>query len=298
MAGGQWCAYGLGKIAPELPLDQRSDDAGSLLYDSDALVAPLHLVGRPSVRLRVSADRPAAFVAVRLNDVHPDGTSERLSYGLFNLCHHSGHEHPSAFVPDQVYEVVVPMKGIAQTLPAGHRLRLAVSTSYWPMIWPSPEMAAVTVHEGGCEVRLPVIHSPAPIGQPFEPPEDAAAGGITVLRDGAERRWTTYDLGERRTTVVASRDDGEYVLDDIGTEQSFTRVRSSSVVDGDPLSARADVQCRATYRRDDWDGRVETDIALTCTATSFVMRARLAANDGDRLFAERHFEHDIARDHV
>ena len=97
LGGGQWCAYGLGKIAPELPLDQRGDDAGSLTYDSVPLAEPVHLAGRPVVRLRISADQARALVAVRLNALHPDGTSERLSYGILNLCHRDSHEHPPSW---------------------------------------------------------------------------------------------------------------------------------------------------------------------------------------------------------
>ena len=299
LSAGQWCAYGLGKIAPELPLDQRSDDAGSLVFDSDVLIAPLHLVGRPSVRLRVSSDQPVAFVAVRLNEVHPNGTSERLSYGILNLCHRDGPEQPALLDPGQVYEVEVPLKGIAQTVPVGHRVRMAISTSYWPMIWPSPRPATVTVHEQGSSAFLPIrdqVTTLAP--ETFGPPQDAVSGPVTVLREGREARSVRHDLGERRTEFVASRDDGVYVLDDIGSEQSFTRVRSSSVQADEPTSARADVQCRATYRRGAWDARIESDVSMTCTAEAFLMTARLTAYDGGQVFAERRFEYSIDRDHV
>ena len=299
LAAGQWCAYGLGKIAPELALDQRVDDSGSLVYDGAALTEPMHLAGRPVVRLRVSSDVAQALVAVRLNAVHADGTSERLSYGMLNLCHRDSHETPTALVPGQQYDVVVEMKAIAQTVAVGQRLRLSVSTSYWPMIWPSPVPATVTVHEHASRIDLPshthVVAAPADL---FEPSEDAVHGPVTVKREGSETRHIVRDLGERRTDFVASRDDGVYVIDDIGTEQSFTRVRSSSIVDGEPLQARATVQCRATYRRDDWNVRVESDLAMSCDQTSFIVTARLAAFDGDELFAERHFNRTIPRDHV
>lgn len=71
------------------------------------------------------------------------------------------------------------------------------------------------------------------------------------------------ELGEQTTEFRAMRD-GDYRIDDIGTELSFTRMRSSFVVDAKPLNARARVECRATYRRDTWDVRVETDVELTC----------------------------------
>jgi len=299
LGAGQWCAYGLGKIAPELPLDQRADDAGSLTYDGEMLAAPLHLAGGPVVRLRVSSDQPQALVAVRLNAVHADGTSERLSYGVLNLCHRDSHEHPSALTPGVEYDVTVEMKAIAQTVPAGQRLRVAISTSYWPMIWPSPHPATITVHEQASRIELPahatVHHSPADI---FQPPEDAVHGPITALRNGHETRHIVRDLGARRTEFIAARDDGLYVIDDIGTEQSFTRVRTSSIVDGEPLSARATVECRATYRRGEWNVRIESDLVLSCDAATFRITGRLSAYEGDAIFAERRFERSIPRDHL
>ena len=298
LGAGQWCAYGLGKIAPELPLDQRFDDAGSLCYDAPAIDAALHLAGRPFARLRLSSDRPQAFVAVRLNAVHPDGTSERLSYGVFNLCHRDGHEEPEVLVPGEVYDVVVPMKALAQTVPAGHRLRVAISTSYWPMIWPSPELATVTVHEDVSRIELPIVGDVVALGDLFESPQDARPGPVTVIRDGSENRTIVLDLGARRTDFVASRDDGLYVIDDLGTEQSFTRVRTSSIVDGEPTAASASVTCRATYRRGDWDVRIESDVEMTCDADTFRVVARLAAYDADDLFAQRDFDRTIPRDHV
>ena len=296
---GQWCAYGLGKIAPELPLDQRGDDAGSITYDGAPVPAPIHIAGRPIVRLRVSADRPQALVAVRLNDVHPDGTSERLSYGLLNLCHRNGHDRAQDLEPGVPYDIEVELKGIAQTVPIGHRLRVSISSSYWPMIWPSPHPVTLTVHENASLIELPV-HATVRPSPPdlFEPAEDAVTGNVTVLRDGSETRHIVRDLGRRRTDFIASRDDGAYVIDDIGTEQAFTRVRSSSVVDGEPLRATASVECRATYRRGDWDVRVESDIEMTCDEDAFHFKARLAAYEGDDLFAQRHFTRMIPRGHL
>ena len=43
----------------------------------------------------------SAMVAVRLSDVAPDGRATRISYGLRNLTHRDGHDHPSALVPGE-----------------------------------------------------------------------------------------------------------------------------------------------------------------------------------------------------
>ena len=299
LASGEWCAYGLGKIAPELPLDQRPDDLGSLTYDGAVLADALAVVGAPRVRLRVSCDKPLALLAVRLSVVQPDGSVERLSYGVLNLCHRDGHEQLSPLAPGVPYDVAVELKTMAHRIPAGQLLRLAVSTSYWPLLWPSPEPASVTVHEDGSWLELPVLDSvddrPAPV---FGPPESAPPAAVTVTREGAETRQILRDIGEASTTFRVSRDDGSYVIDDIGTEQTFTRVHECSIRDNDPLSARTRVACTASYRRGGWQARVESEIEMTCDDREFHFTARLATFDGERPFVERRIVCSVPRDHA
>jgi uncharacterized protein len=296
MAAGQWCAYGQGRIAPELAGDQRADDSGSLVYETEILREAIHIAGLPKAYLRVSSDQPLAFVAVRLSDVHPDGTVERLSYGVFNLCHHQSHEFPTELIPGVPVDVSFDLKGIAQTVASGHRLRFAISTNYWPMIWPSPRRPTVTVYHDRSRVVVPTHQSVVPLPvSVFEPPEDAITGSVTVLRPGSETRHIHRDLGAQTTEFVIRRDDGDYILDDIGTRLSFTRTRSSTIVDDEPLSARTIVECCATYRRGDWDVRVEADVEMSADAESFHLVARLTTFDGETLFAEKKFTRSIPR---
>nr|WP_275451211.1 CocE/NonD family hydrolase C-terminal non-catalytic domain-containing protein [Arthrobacter sp. H14] len=58
--------------------------------------------------------------------------------------------------PGKRYKVEIPLNGVAQGFPAGHRLRLSVSTSFWPLAWPAPEPAMVTVFTGPSTLKLPV----------------------------------------------------------------------------------------------------------------------------------------------
>src|SRR3546814_11990778 len=92
--------------------------------------------------------RSNALVAVRLNDVAPDGSSLRVSYGLLNLTHRDSHETPTPLEPGRRYKVRVKLNDIAHAFPAGHRIRVAVSHAYWPIAWPSTEPVALTLHTG------------------------------------------------------------------------------------------------------------------------------------------------------
>ena len=58
VAGGEWCPYGLGGLGPELPTDQRADDAFSLVFDGAPLAAAAGIPRRAGCRARAGI-RPA-----------------------------------------------------------------------------------------------------------------------------------------------------------------------------------------------------------------------------------------------
>jgi len=94
-----------------------------------------------------------ALVAVRLSDVAPDDKATWVTYGLLNLTQRDGSEAAEALEPDTRYRVEGTLNHIGHVFPAGNRLR--VSTSYWPLAWPAPQPARVTIHTGGSELVLP-----------------------------------------------------------------------------------------------------------------------------------------------
>ncbi|MER9331533.1 CocE/NonD family hydrolase [Mesorhizobium sp. M0488] len=136
LRGGKWCSY----ASPgDQPPDQRGDDAGSLVFETEVLGEALEIAGDAILDLVFESDRPAAMVAVRLSDVAPDGAATRVSYGLLNLTHRDGHEQPEPLEIGKRYRVSVAFKHVAQHFRAGHRIRLAISTGYFPVAWPAPE---------------------------------------------------------------------------------------------------------------------------------------------------------------
>ena len=76
-----------------MPGDQRPDDARSACWDTPPLGETNVIVGRPIVTLKLRAEAAQGQIAVRLNHVHPDGASTRITYGVLNLSHrHSAAE--------------------------------------------------------------------------------------------------------------------------------------------------------------------------------------------------------------
>jgi putative CocE/NonD family hydrolase len=297
LKGQEWCPYGQGRISAEGATDQREDDGGSLCFDSAPLERALDIVGETKVHLRVAADRPQAMVAARLEDVAADGTSALVSFGVLNLSHRDGHESPVPLRAKRFYDVTVILKPVGQTVPKGHRLRLAISSSYWPMIWPMPEAVTLSIDPNGSRLEIPVLQSRsglAPVS--FEPAEYAAGGPVTVKEPASETRQVRLDVESQTTTFHAVSDDGRYVIDETGTEIASRRSKTYSITRGEPTSAMTSVACHQEYRRDDWDVRVETEVAVTSDVTHFHVTGTVRAFEKGEVFASRDFDEKIPRD--
>ncbi|MFI6578180.1 CocE/NonD family hydrolase [Nocardiopsis sp. NPDC050513] len=296
---GKWCSY---NAPPDLPHDQREDDGGSIVFDSVPLRERIEILGSPVVDLELSVDRPDAMVAVRLCDVTPDGEATRVTYGLLNLTHADGHETPRGLVPGRVYRVSVALNGVAQAFPPGHRIRVSVSTSYWPLAWPSPEPVRLAVYPGAnTRLLLPVRMTGAadePVVAPFGEPEGTAPVPTSQISP-PEHRWDlAHDLVRYRASLNVVKDLGTVRFDDIDLEVTRRAEETYSWVGDDYDTVRGETVWTMGFARGDWSARTRTRTVLTSTATDFHVHATLDAYEDDERVATRIFSSVIPRDHV
>jgi predicted acyl esterase len=294
-AGGEYCAMWLG---PEGPGDQRFDDAGSLTFDGEVLEKALEIFGAPAVELEISVDRPRAFVAVRLCDLAPDGASTRISYGLLNLTHRHSHETPEPVEAGRPFRVRVQLDDIAYAVPAGHRVRLAISTSYWPLAWPSPEAVTLTVHTGASHLELPVRPPREEAPRPFEEPEGSPPMAAETLRGASNSRKAIHDQASGETVIEIVADFGEILNKSLGLATGSIARETYRILPDDPLSARVDTHWTETLARGDWRVRTETFTAMRADKETFYVTARLEAYEGDALVLARDWDEGVARDLV
>lgn len=297
IAGQEWCPYGIGTVAAESALDQRGDDAGSLCFDSAPLEADIDILGEGMLTLRLASDRPQAQVAARLNAVAPDGTSALVTFALLNLSHRDGSEAPAPMHPGRFEDITIRLKPVGQKVPAGHRLRLALSTSYWPMAWPVAEAATLTVDPAASHLDLPLLADEAGLpGVAFAAAESAPAGPTTEIRPGRIERRFVHDLPAQVTRLEVVQDAGSWTFDDIATGCTSTLAKEFAIGWDDPLSCRATITFTEARSRPDWNPRLETEVTTRADATAFRVTARLRAWDGDELIAERDHDETIPRD--
>ncbi|RUM97402.1 CocE/NonD family hydrolase [Pseudaminobacter arsenicus] len=293
MSGGEYCAIWLG---PELPGDQREDDAKSVCFDTAALESPLDIVGSPVIRLKLAADRRNAMVTVRLCDVQPDGASTRITYGVLNLAHRDSHEFPQGLVPGEVMDITLKLDDIAYSIAAGNRLRVAISSTYWPLIWPSPEPVMLALHEGA--IDLPVRPSGSGDEVSFGGPEAAAPWQTETLREVSNSRKVERHAKTGEVSLVIVDDFGQFRDKDHGLVEGGIAREWWTIHPDDPLSASGRTHWTATLSRGDWSLRTETFSEMHSDAKNFYLKGRIEAYEGENLVFTRNFEDRIPRNHI
>jgi uncharacterized protein len=300
LAGGDCSSFG---VAGDLPADQRLDSFGSLEFDGQTLAEPLEILGNAHALLELAADRPAALVAVRLIDVAPGGDATLVARGFLNLTHRASRETPTPLVPDRRYRVDVPLHPTAYAFAAGHRIRLALSTAYWPIIWSSPEPVRLTLFTGSSRLLLPVRAAQASDAalRPDPPAMSAATSAVTVLRKGRLERSATLDQISGEVTHRLYIDGGVFGdcgklrLEAIELDVSHVLERIYRIKPHDPTSACATMTQSYEMGREDWRVKVDAGAQMTASAAVFELSAWIEAWEGAQSVFRREWRSSIPR---
>ena len=279
LASPEWIPY----AKAELPKDQTVDDARSLVFDLPPLAEDIEIVGVPRLHLPVASNRPVAKIAARLCEVDREGRSWLVSYGLLNLAFRNGLDQPpQTLEPGKAYDIDLPLNTIAHRFKAGSTLRLAISESLWPLVWPSPEVVTLELALGGACLTLPVRPQP-PTEAPFPIP-------VTYI---------AFSRGEPALTIEAGPSGGAHVeggwpdqpskVGGVGTLLSGSG--PDMVLDLDPKSpndSRWQVSQSSRFRRGDWDAETRVSIIMTADDANYIIEERLVAlSSGKVIFARR-----------
>lgn len=154
LLANEWMGAG---VPGESPADMRVDDGMAMVFDSEMLTEEVEILGYPEFEVEFTCDKPNAFLYAELCDIHPDGAATRVSYGLMNLTHLEGHDKVVYLEEGKKYKAKVELDVCGHNFPAGHRIRLAIANSFWPMIWPSPELATLKLDLSTAKFALPIF---------------------------------------------------------------------------------------------------------------------------------------------
>ncbi len=260
---GLWDPTGLGVGHP---IDQGPDDLRSLTYTGAPLDAPLEISGAPeAVLVAALEDGEDANLVVKLCDVAPDGASALITTGWLRAQHREGHGQSRALERGEPREFRVPLWATSYQVPAGHRLRVAVSGADFPRIWPTATNPTIRLVTGGAQpsaVHLPTIPGEGVAGAPPAAP-DPAVNRAPLIR-GFEPRWTIErDLaGGALSVSTGSQQDielpngGRFQMDHTATARVADERPDGATLEGEtsiqldlPASGPIEVETRSRVSR-------------------------------------------------
>ncbi|WP_438310563.1 CocE/NonD family hydrolase [Sporosarcina sp. FA9] len=295
---GVFCPFGQ---PGDLPSDQRIENGLSVVFTSEPVNESVEILGFPEFTVEVASDQRNALIAVRLNDVAPDGSSTRVTWGVLNLTHRNSHEHPEYLEPGEKYTVTVQMNAIGHTLPAGHCWQLAVSPTYWPHAWPSPVPVTLTVFTNEKTfLSLPIREAKA-IDQelkPFQHPETAAVMEREILREANRTREIRHNTITNVWTLDDFSDEGARMLPSNGIEYGSTNRNIYTIAEGDPLSAKVQCDWTLTLGRGEWQTSLESVSIMTADEDQFYLTNHLIAYEGNKEVFNKVWKKEIPRDFI
>jgi putative CocE/NonD family hydrolase len=282
-------SWGAGGAPNGLARDLRPDEARGLTYTTRPLEHAVSVIGPPEVVLYLSATMPVATCVVRLSEVAPSGASALVAHGVLNLTHRRSDTDPEPLEPGRVAEVVIPLRSTGYRFSPGHRIRLAVHTALWPILWPSPLPGDLRVHRGAAtpsRLVLPVLPDDAPTIDP--PAFDLTLAGVREV-GGEEEEPSVWKITEdvmRGEVEVTIGEGGASLLEDgsrvYSSERLVLRAR-----DADPAHARLDTEVVYAWTGKDFDVDIRANGSIASDEAAFDVAVDLDVRlDGAPFFAQ------------
>lgn len=277
-----------------LPLEQSEDDSRALVFETPPLDEDLLLYGSVEVELEVAAEEIRSQICLRLNDVSPDGVSARVGLAVLNLALDDSLDTPATPKDDGPQKVRICFHSNAYRFGAGHRIRLAIGTSYWPIVWTPPQAESLKVKAG--RVTLPVLPnaprdlrvafpepSPFPTRQSFETlSEPKLTRSRKVGREGGIASKWHQPLTSLR-------------YNDTDTAFSYETWADHWIHPDDPNSTRSIFIHNMTVERPDGTASVTSWMQATCDADRYFLDSCIEVSwAGTRIF-ERQWSRTIDR---
>lgn len=282
---------------PEQAGDQRIDDAVSACFDTELLESPLSIVGRSILELMLESNVPQAQIAVRLCDVHPDGASTKICHGLLNLSHRKSDETPSVLKINERTAVDILLDETAYIVPRGHKLRVAISTQYWPFVWPSASNTTIEISQGVLNLNL--FNGKIKKDEyKFEEPEASEEWNFESLRTGDYNRTLEDNYGTGEVILRINSDFGRVKDNNHGLTTDQLTNEIWTINKNDPLSATGEIEWFQELSREDWIVKINTKCSMSADEDFFYINAAVNASERCEKVFERTFSHKIKRNYI
>lgn len=114
------------------PIETRND---VLVYTSEPLAEDLEVTGPITAEIWASSSAKDTDFVVKITDVYPDGYSQNITpplSGILRARYRESESNPMLLTPGKIYKFDIGLMYTSQVFKKGHRIRVAVTSSYFP----------------------------------------------------------------------------------------------------------------------------------------------------------------------
>ena len=131
--GGNVCCEGNAVVPGAMDQGKMETRDDILVYTSEPFKEPMEVSGPITVTLYVGSDAKDTDFTVKVIDVDPTGVAYNLDETIQRMRYRGGYDKPLVWMKDgEVYKVTFQPMQTSNYFPAGHSLRIEVSSSNFP----------------------------------------------------------------------------------------------------------------------------------------------------------------------
>jgi putative CocE/NonD family hydrolase len=262
--------------------DSSADDAASVTFTTPAFDSEVEILGTPEVELVVTTSASVGMVAARLLLVSPEGHSTLICRGSRNLVFPDDLSRPVAPAAGEPIRVRFPLMAASAIVPAGWRLRLALSGADFPVVWPPPEEFTLDVDPEQSRLILPLVPARDPATRLAVPPAGPEIEAPVVF-EREDRSWSV-ERSDGRTEFTRQVGTTEYQPDRTDLTYIYDQKWIVSIADHDPATMRAEAEVAIGLRRPGWDVATLGKMVMTGGDPIDLLIAVSASEDGEEIW--------------
>ena len=262
-----WFASGYGA---ELPDNQIIDDSESLVFDTEKLKKDFIILGEASLNIQLSSNKNFGKIATRLCEIDENGNSNLITFGIVNLSQIRGKNINYKIKANKKYNVNIKLNHTGYKFKKNNKIRISLSTSYWPMAWPLKEKFTLKIYIKNSLLKLPEKNNLKNYNS-FKKPKNPLPIKNKILIQPKRQRKIIRDLEQNSTKYFVEDYFGKIKLIQANLITENYTSQEYYLNEDNPLSAEAKYNFRYNFERRNWLINIDGNVKLTCNKKYFFL---------------------------
>ena len=286
-----WFASGYGA---ELPDNQIIDDSESLVFDTENLKNDKIILGKTFLNVELSSDKNFGLIAARLCEIDQYGNSNLITFGILNLSQIKGKNINYKIKANKRYKVMIELNDTGYKFKKNNKIRISLSTSYWPMAWPLQSKFTLKIYLKNSSLVLPVKKELNNY-KSFQRPKNLEPIKNKILIKPKRKREIINNLENNDKKYFVEDYFGKIKLINANLIMDNYTSQEYYLNENDPLSARAEYNFKYNFNRTNWLINIDGKIILTCNKKFFFLNKHICIKHNFKIIYKINKNYKILR---